>query len=260
MGPLLHEKLTESIIGAAIEVHRELGPGLLESAYEECLCQELRARRHVFEWQVPLPVVYKGVKLDCGYRMDVVVEDLCKAAVDEGLLQDILGVAERGLLYDLSHAVIRGDARRCVELVAGAVVQGRDLSRLSRDLVEHFRNLLVVRLAAEKTASNDANDLPGTFGGQLLDLPDQEIADLRAQVEDLSVETLLDYFDFMAAGDEDVARSANPRFALESALIGLATLPKTLPISELLERLEEIDDVQSVYSNADIPDSVYQAA
>jgi DNA polymerase-3 subunit gamma/tau len=164
-----------------------------------------------------------------------------KSSVDEQVLQDILGLAERGALYDLSHAVIRGDARRCVELVAGAVVQGRDLSRLSRDLAEHFRNLLVARLAAEKTASNDANDLPGTFEGQLLDLPDQEIADLRAQAQDLSVEMLLDYFDFMAAGDEDVARSANPRFALESALIRLATLPKTLPVLELLERLEKLE-------------------
>ena len=72
---LVLEELTNKIIGAAIEVHKELGPGLMESAYEECLCHELRLRGIGFERQVPLPVEYKGLKLECGYRLDVVVED-----------------------------------------------------------------------------------------------------------------------------------------------------------------------------------------
>jgi len=72
---LLHEHLTEQIIGAAIEVHHELGPGLMESAYEECLCHELHLRGLQFERQKPLQVRYKGVNLDCGYRIDLVVED-----------------------------------------------------------------------------------------------------------------------------------------------------------------------------------------
>jgi GxxExxY protein len=67
--------ITETIIGAAIEVHRVTGPGLLESVYEECLCYELSQARLTFRRQVDLPVVYKGIKLDCGFRMDVVVED-----------------------------------------------------------------------------------------------------------------------------------------------------------------------------------------
>lgn len=67
-------ELTHTIIGAAIEVHRMLGPGLLESAYEECLAHELTHRRLRFERQKPLPVVYRGVKLECGYRLDMVVE------------------------------------------------------------------------------------------------------------------------------------------------------------------------------------------
>ena len=68
--------LTGKIIGAAIEVHKALGPGLLESAYEECLCHELGLRRFTYERQKPLPVKYKGSKLDCGYRLDVVVEKI----------------------------------------------------------------------------------------------------------------------------------------------------------------------------------------
>jgi GxxExxY protein len=66
--------LTERVIGLAIEVHRHLGPGLLESAYEECLCFELAQSKLSYARQVPLPVAYKEVKLDCGYRMDIVIE------------------------------------------------------------------------------------------------------------------------------------------------------------------------------------------
>ncbi len=68
------EALTERVIGLAIEVHRELGPGLLESAYEECLCFELKQAGIPFGRQVPLPVLYKKVRIECGYRMDIVVD------------------------------------------------------------------------------------------------------------------------------------------------------------------------------------------
>src|ERR1022692_78744 len=66
-------EITEAVIGAAIEVHRALGPGLLESAYVQCLCYELTLRKIPFGLELPLPVVYKGLKLDCGYRVDLVV-------------------------------------------------------------------------------------------------------------------------------------------------------------------------------------------
>jgi GxxExxY protein len=69
------DELSGEVIGAAIEIHRALGPGLLESAYEECLCHELQLRNLRFERQVALPVHYKTVRLDCGYRLDVVVEN-----------------------------------------------------------------------------------------------------------------------------------------------------------------------------------------
>lgn len=72
---LLYEKLSHQVIGAIIEVHKMLGPGLLESAYEACLCHELSLRGLQFVRQQPLPVMYKGLSLDCGYRLDIVVED-----------------------------------------------------------------------------------------------------------------------------------------------------------------------------------------
>lgn len=69
------ENLSKELIGAAIEVHKFLGPGLLESAYEECLCYELTKREIKFERQKPIPVVYKEIKLECGYRADIIVEN-----------------------------------------------------------------------------------------------------------------------------------------------------------------------------------------
>ena len=69
-------ELSSKIIGGAIEVHKALGPGLLESAYEECMCHELNLQGFSLERQKPLPVTYKGIILDCGYRLDIVVEKM----------------------------------------------------------------------------------------------------------------------------------------------------------------------------------------
>src|SRR6201988_3308014 len=87
---------TAPIIGAAIEVHEALGPGLLESAYEECLCYELALRRLTFGRQVRLPVVYKKVRLNCGYWMDLVVEDT--VVVELKCVEALLPVHEAQLL------------------------------------------------------------------------------------------------------------------------------------------------------------------
>ncbi|MGZ8488651.1 MAG: DNA polymerase III subunit gamma/tau, partial [Candidatus Binatia bacterium] len=161
-----------------------------------------------------------------------------QTTVDATLLQEILGLAERKCLYDLSQAVLDGDPRRCVELIAEVMNQGRDLSRLCRDLVEHFRNLLVARLSASPVG---AARVGGADMAQLLDLPDQEIADLFRQSSPVSVDSLLDYLDFIAAGDDEVARSATPRFALEAVLIRMASLPQSLPVTEILTRLEGLE-------------------
>ena len=87
---------TEPIIGAAIEVHKQLGPGLLESTYEECLCHELHLRGIQFQRQLDLPVIYKGLKLNCGYRIDLLVDDT--VVVELKALEQILPVHEAQLL------------------------------------------------------------------------------------------------------------------------------------------------------------------
>ncbi len=161
--------------------------------------------------------------------------------IDERLVEDILGVTERRVLYEISHAVIAGDAGTCVDLVARVVNQGKDVTRLSKELVEHFRNLLVLCLTNKPIGETGRPPLGAGLLHQVLDLPDQEIEDLRRQAADLSTDALLDYFRFMAEGDEEAARSPYPRFALEATLIRLATLPATLPVGELLERLETLE-------------------
>ena len=72
---MMFDELSCIVIGRALEVHRSLGPGLLESAYEQCLAYELASAGIEFKQQHPLPVTYKGVRLDCGYRMDFIVND-----------------------------------------------------------------------------------------------------------------------------------------------------------------------------------------
>ena len=71
-----HQELTEQIIGAAIEVHRHLGPGLLESAYQKCLARELELREIPYRCECELPVTYKGIAVESGYRLDFLVSDL----------------------------------------------------------------------------------------------------------------------------------------------------------------------------------------
>ena len=118
-------QVTEKVIGACIDIHKALGPGLLESAYEECLCHELSMVGLTFERQKALPVVYKGVKLDCGYRLDVVVENSIilelktvemLLPVHEAQLLTYLKLSDLtlGLLINFNVPVLRNGLKRIV--------------------------------------------------------------------------------------------------------------------------------------------------
>ena len=100
MGEL--NKITEAIIGADIEVHRALGPGLLESAYVTCSVYELRERGHKVLQEVPLPLVYKEVKLDCGYHLDLLVNDA--VIVEVKSVENLAPIHEAQLLSYLKLA------------------------------------------------------------------------------------------------------------------------------------------------------------
>ena len=118
-------KVTETIIGASIEVHKALGPGLLESAYEECLCYELGLKCLDFDRQRKLPMTYKGVQLDCGYRIDLLVEehvivelksiDKLSSIHDAQLLTYMkLANSSVGLLINFNVPVLKNGIRRKV--------------------------------------------------------------------------------------------------------------------------------------------------
>lgn len=102
---LLHSELTGHIIGAAVEVHHELGPGLLESAYQACMCRELSLRHIDFRTEVALPVDYKGIHLDCGYRMDLVVAK--RIAVELKSVDKTLPIHQAQLLTYLRLSGVR---------------------------------------------------------------------------------------------------------------------------------------------------------
>jgi GxxExxY protein len=119
------DRITEGIIGAAIEVHRALGPGLLESAYEACLAYELAQRGLKVEQQVPLPIQYGKVKLDCGYRLEILVED--KVIVEVKAVENLAPIHEAqvlsylkvsglqvGLLINFNVMVLTKGVRRIV--------------------------------------------------------------------------------------------------------------------------------------------------
>ena len=118
-------EITYEIIGAAIEVHRLLGPGLLESAYEECLAKELALRKLNAERQKPVPVVYKDVKLECGYRIDLLVENRVVvelksieslAAIHEAIILTYLRLSGRrlGLLIKFNVKLLKDGIKRYI--------------------------------------------------------------------------------------------------------------------------------------------------
>ena len=122
MNPHINE-LTHEVIGAAIEVHRTLGPGLLESSYRECLCRELSLRDIGFQREFGLPLQYKGIQIGCGYRLDVLVADLVVVEIKavEGLapIHDAqlltylrLGGWKVGLLINFNVVVLKDGIRR----------------------------------------------------------------------------------------------------------------------------------------------------
>lgn len=119
------QELTKQIIGAAIEVHRAIGPGLLESAYQTCLAQELRLRNIAFDAEKPIPIIYKGAKLDCGYRLDFLIEG--KVIVEIKSIETLLPIHEAqiltylrltqcklGLLINFNVPVLKGGIKRII--------------------------------------------------------------------------------------------------------------------------------------------------
>jgi GxxExxY protein len=141
--------LSKLLIGAAIEVHRQLGPGLLESSYEECLCFELAQRGVAHERQIPLPIVYKGHRLDAGYRIDLVVErtlivevksvdQLVRIHEAQVLTYLRLSGLETALLINFNEVLLKDGLRRfALSSSARSASSAVDLLAVDRTSVSH---------------------------------------------------------------------------------------------------------------------------
>ncbi|MBI2372353.1 MAG: DNA polymerase III subunit gamma/tau, partial [Deltaproteobacteria bacterium] len=151
----------------------------------------------------------------------------CGQEIDEAQLLEVLGVLDRRCLLDVTEAVLAHDAPRVLTLVDQVHGQGHDMKRFWEELLEQFRNLLVVRLFPDTPA--------------LLDLPEDEIETLRAQAARATPEELQTLFQVLFRAGEDVTRAGNPRWVLEMALARMALLRPILNIEELLDRLEALE-------------------
>jgi GxxExxY protein len=133
------DPISEAVIGFCIRIHRELGPGLLDNAYEECLCYELPKAGSRFERQKPLPLAYETVRLDCGYRIDLVVED--KLVVELKTVDSLLPIHEAQLLTYLKLSEI--SAGLLINFNVPVLVQG--VKRLVNNYQPHSAEALLPR-------------------------------------------------------------------------------------------------------------------
>jgi GxxExxY protein len=138
-------QLTEQIIGAAIEVHRNTGPGLMESVYEECLCYELSQLGLAFQRQVQLPIAYKGIKLDCGFKMDLLVDD--SVVLELKTVDQLLPVHSAQLL---TYLKLSGKK-------VGLLINFNEpiLTKGLRRLVNHFKDASVAPVTSAPSAFSD---------------------------------------------------------------------------------------------------------
>jgi DNA polymerase III subunit gamma/tau len=167
----------------------------------------------------------EGSMRDAQSLLDQVLAGASGEVRDEDVVA-LLGIADRALLYDLAAALIGRDPRRALELLEGFHQQGFDMRRLTRDLVEHFRNLAVAKVS----------------DGQLLpEVPEEEATLLRQQAQSVAAEDCDRSFRLLLETDEEVARSPYPKLLLEMVLIKLATLPALIPLDEMLGRIEDLE-------------------
>jgi DNA polymerase-3 subunit gamma/tau len=155
-------------------------------------------------------------------------------------VQDVLGILDRHWLYSTSDSLIRRDPGGCLAIVEGLFEHGYSLTYFYHQLVEHVRNLMVIRLNPEE---------PEAF----LHLPDHEVASLRDQVSEVRVEDLHLWFDILAAAEEDVRRSAYPRYLLEMLLVKMATLDRTQDIEGMLDRVQSAREALAGATGTGLP-------
>jgi len=168
----------------------------------------------------------EGSMRDAQSLLDQAISYGGKEVQEEDVLT-LLGIADRKVLFDLSSAIVRKDAKRCLALVDELYRLGYELGQFCKDLLNHFRNLLVVKLEGG--------------GSPALTVPEHEVQDLKEQAAGVSFEDLHRLFQILLRGEELMARSPFPKVILEMTVVEMARLDALLPVAEILARVEHLE-------------------
>jgi DNA polymerase-3 subunit gamma/tau len=147
--------------------------------------------------------------------------------IDEALLE-VLGVIDRQALLDTAAALLGNNAARCLEIVERLSVHGHDLRRFCQELAAHFRNLLVMKLCERP--------------GDLVDLTEGELTELKEQAAGVSGATLQQFVHFLMRGEEEIRKSSNPKLVLEMTLLRLIQLPRLMDIDRLIVQVRRLEE------------------
>ncbi|UCD83357.1 MAG: DNA polymerase III subunit gamma/tau [Deltaproteobacteria bacterium] len=168
----------------------------------------------------------EGSMRDALSLLDQIIAYAGKDIPDDKVIE-VLGVADRKLLFEASLAVLERDAQSCLEISNKVYNYGYDIKQFGKELLEHFRNLLVVKVAQNPE--------------RLLDLTVNEIEELREQGGKLGLEEILQLFNILLKGEEEIARSPYPKLILELTLVKMAQVKKIYPLEELLQKISKLE-------------------
>jgi DNA polymerase-3 subunit gamma/tau len=153
-------------------------------------------------------------------------------------VKEVLGVIDSAMLFEISSAIARGDTGKCLDIIDSIHTYGYDMGRFCRELLEHFRNLMVVKIGGDPK--------------QLTDLQGKEVEDLAAQSEEFSLEQIHRLFNVLLKSEGEMSRSAFPKVIMEVAVIRMATLGPLVPLDEIMDRLNELESNLAGYP-AELP-------
>ena len=150
-------------------------------------------------------------------------------------VKEILGIVDSAIVFEISTAIAKGDTGKCLDIVDDIYTSGRDIRRFCRELLEHLRDLMVVKIGGDPK--------------QLTDLQGKEIEDLVSQSEEFSLEQIDRLFTILLKSEEDISRSTFPKVIMELALVKMATLRPLVPMDEIMDKLNELESSLTGYSS-----------
>jgi DNA polymerase-3 subunit gamma/tau len=168
----------------------------------------------------------KGSLRDAQSLLDQTIAFGGKKIGDEDV-KEVLGVIDSAILFEISSAIAGGDTGKCLDIINNIHTYGHDMGRLCRELQEHLRDLMVVKIGGDPS--------------QLTDLQGKEIDDLVAQAEQFSLEQIHRLFNILLKSEEEISRSSFPKVIMEVALVKMATLRQLVPLDQIMDRLKELE-------------------